>query len=127
DAQVDELQHLAERFPEPAQTPEEEKEQHVASLAFHARLADFASNRLMGFVIGFMARILADLTVYRRLYEPPNQELWRRGRQHQLELVQALRDGDAARAKSVMASHMASAEQMMMGQEAELTRRFMAE
>ena len=75
---LDELQALAERHPEPARSAEEEKEQHVASLAFHARLADFAGNPLLGFVIGFMARILTDLTVYRRLYDPPNRALWER-------------------------------------------------
>ncbi len=123
--QLDELQALAERFPEPAATAEEEKEQHIASLAFHARLADFAGNRLLGFVIGFMARMLADLTVYRRLYEPPNVALWKRGRSHQMDLVQALRLGDAARARAVMSSHMQGAEQMMMAQEAQILRQFM--
>lgn len=126
-AQLDELQALAERFPEPARSSEEEKDQHVASLAFHARLSDFADNRLLGFVIGFMARILTDLTVYRRLYEPPNVELWKRGRAHQIDLVQALRAGDGDRARSVMASHMTGAENMMIGQEARLMRRFMGE
>ncbi|MCR9151312.1 MAG: FCD domain-containing protein [Rhodobacteraceae bacterium] len=124
-AQLDELQALAERHPEPARSAEEEKEQHVASLAFHARLADFAGNPLLGFVIGFMARILTDLTVYRRLYDPPNRALWERGRHHQIELVRALRAGDGARARSVMASHMAGAEEMMAAQEARLMRRFM--
>ncbi len=126
-AQLDELQALAERHPQPAQSPEEEKQQHVASLEFHARLSELADNRLLGFVIGFMARILTDLTVYRRLYEPPNVELWQRGRRHQLDLVAALRDGDAVRARAVMASHMAGAEAMMAAQEAQIMRQFMAE
>lgn len=125
--QLDELQHLAEQYPEPAQSAEEEKQQHVASLAFHARLSDFSGNRLLGFVIAFMARILTDLTVYRRLYEPPNIELWQRGRQHQLQLVDALRAGDAARARATMLSHMSHAEQLMKTQEAQLKRQFMGE
>ncbi|MCE2524054.1 MAG: FadR family transcriptional regulator [Rhodobacteraceae bacterium] len=127
ETQLDELQFLAERHPEPASSPEEEKELHVSSLAFHARLSDFAGNRLVGFVIGFMARILTDLTVYRRLYEPPNVELWQRGRDHQMELVLALRDGDADRARAIMASHMNGAERIMIAQEAQLMRRFMGE
>jgi len=125
--ELDELQTLAERFPEPARSVEEEKAQHIASLEFHARLAEFSGNRLLAFVIGFMARILTDLTVYRRLYEPHNVELWQRGRRHQLELVQALRDGDAVRARAVMASHMNGAERMMTAQEAQVMRRFMGE
>lgn len=126
-AQLDELQKLAARYPAPARSTEEEKEQHIASLAFHARLADFSGNRLLGFVISFMARILTDLTVYRRLYEPHNVELWQRGRQHQLDLVAALRDGDGASARAIMASHMAGAEAMMVTQEAQLRRRFIEE
>jgi len=123
-AQLDELQTLAERYPEPASSAEEEKEQHIASLAFHARLSDFAENRLLGFVIGFMARILTDLTVYRRLYEPPNHALWERGRRHQLDLVAALRAGDAEAAAGIMASHMKGAEEMMVAQEVHLKRQF---
>lgn len=122
--QIDELQALAERHPEPARSAEEEKQQHISSLEFHARLADFSDNRLLGFVIGFMARILTDLTVFRGLYDPPNIDLWRKGREHQLQLVEALRRGDAARAREVMASHMQVAEAFMQEQEAQLMRRF---
>lgn len=125
--QLDELQRLAEAHPDPARSAEEEKEQHIASLAFHARLADFAGNRLMGFMIGFMARILTDLTVYRRLYDPPNPKLWQEGRRHQRDLVDALRAGDGTRARSIMASHMELARQMMQDQEAQLLRRFLGE
>ena len=127
EVQLDELEFLAGRHPEPAGSPEEEMEQHISSLAFHSRLSEFAGNRLLGFVIGFMARILTDLTVYRRLYDPPSAELWRRGREHQLELVQALRDGDSIGARKIMASHMEGAERIMMAQEAQLMRNFMGE
>lgn len=127
DAQIDELQSLAERYPAPASTAEEEKEQHISSLVFHARLSEFAGNKLLGFVIGFMARILTDLTVYRRLYDVPNVELWRKGRQHQLQLVEALRQGEPDKARAIMASHMQIAEELMQVQEARLTRRFMGD
>ncbi|MCY3877889.1 MAG: FCD domain-containing protein [Rhodobacteraceae bacterium] len=125
--QLDELQFLAERHPEPASSPEEEMEQHISSLAFHARLSEFAGNRLLGFVIGFMARILTDLTVYRRLYDPPSAKLWQRGREHQLELVQSLRNGDSEQARLIMTSHMKGAEKIMIAQEAQLTRNFMVD
>lgn len=124
DAQLDELHGLAARHPEPARDIDEEKEQHIASLAFHARLSDFAENRLMGFVIAFMARILTDLTVQRRLYRAHDEELWRRGRQHQLELVAALRAGNAEQARKIMADHMKGAEAIMIALEVELQRQF---
>lgn len=122
--QLADLQALATRFDQPAKSSEEEKEQHITSLAFHARLAEFADNQLLGFVIGFMARMLTDITVNRQLYDVPNAELWQKGRQHQLELVQALRDGKSAQARKIMASHMAIAEEFMAAQEARLERRF---
>jgi DNA-binding GntR family transcriptional regulator len=74
-----------------------------------------------------MARILTDLTLYRRLYDPPNVELWRKGREHQLQLVDALRNADPEKARDVMVSHMKIAEELMHKQEARLMRRFMGE
>ncbi|MFC6760694.1 FadR/GntR family transcriptional regulator [Sulfitobacter porphyrae] len=127
DETLAELREMAHRYPEPAQTAEEEKQQHISSLAFHARLADAADNQLMGFLISFMARILSDLTVHRRLYATPNRELWERGRRHQIELVEALTRGDGPRAHAIMTSHMEGAERLMNAQEMRITREFMAE
>lgn len=121
------LRQMAEQHPEPARDPEEEKQQHITSLMFHARLADAAKNELMGFVISFMARILTELTVYRRLYETPNRALWERGRRHQIDLVDALQAGDGPRARDIMRSHMEGAESMMNAQEVRITREFMGE
>ena len=125
--QLAELSELAQQNPSPATDSEEEKQQHIASLAFHAHLADLSNNHLLGFVISFMARILTDLTVYRRLYEPPNRELWEHGRRHQIDLVNALAAGDADQARAIMLSHMHGAEAMMNAQEIRITRRFIAE
>ncbi len=127
DETLDELREMAHRHPEPARTPEEEKQQHITSLAFHARIADAADNELLDFVISFMARILADLTVYRRLYAAPNRALWERGRRHQIDLVEALARGDGQSARDIMRSHMQEAETMMNAQEMKITREFMAE
>ncbi len=124
DIQLAELEALANRDERPATSAEEEKLQHVASLAFHARLAHFAENQLLGFIIAFMAEILTEMTVYRRLYDPPNHDLWSRGREHQQRLVEALRAEDAGRARRIMASHMEIAERLMQAQAAELSRQF---
>ncbi|MGR3320951.1 MAG: FadR/GntR family transcriptional regulator [Pseudooceanicola sp.] len=126
EAKLGELEALIATYDHPATSAEEEREQHVASLRFHQRLSEFAENALLGFLIGFMAKILSDLTVYRKLYEPPNVELWSKGRAYQIQLVSALREGDATRARLVMSDHMATAEALMEGQEARVLRRFMA-
>lgn len=124
------LQQLEENiaeYSEPATTLDEEREQHVASLHFHALLAEHATNPLLGFVIDFMVNLLTDLTVYRRLYSPPNVELWKQGRDHQQRLVAALREGDAERARSIMSDHMEAAWTLMRQQEVEMQNRFISE
>lgn len=109
----------------PATTPEEERAQHIASLEFHRMLAEMSENRLLGFLVGFIAAALSDLTVYRQLYDPPNLALWERGVSYQRDLVTALRMGDAASARRIMAAHMETAEALMKDQQAEVLRRFM--
>ncbi len=127
EAQLAELEAIMEDYADPAETAEDERRQHVDSLRFHARLSDFGQNALLGFFIGFMAQILADLTVYKRLYTTPNHDLWRKGRTHQSDLIAALRKGDAETARSTMKSHMQMARKMMEDQEAEVMKRFIAE
>ena len=119
-------ENLAE-YSEPAASLDEERDQHVASLRFHAILAEQAKNPLMGFVIDFMVNLLTDLTVYRRLYSPPNIELWRQGHDHQRQLVIALREGDAEEAKAIMSDHMETAWKLMRQQEVEMESRFISE
>lgn len=125
--QLSELEDLAGQFPAPPKSAEEERAHHIGSLEVHARLASYAQNELLGFLIGFMSQILSDLTIYRRLYNPPNTALWRKGREYHQRLLVALRDGAAEEARQIMSEHMQAAEAMMITQEAEVQRRFMAE
>ncbi|NIY78394.1 MAG: FadR family transcriptional regulator [Rhodobacteraceae bacterium] len=125
--QLAELEEIMQDYAGPAADAEEERRQHVASLRFHARLSDFGQNALLGFFIGFMAQILTDLTVYKKLYATPNEDLWRQGRDHQLDLMRALRDGDAEAARRIMKSHMEMAKTRMEAQEAEVMKGFIAE
>ena len=119
-------ENIAE-YSEPATTLDEEREQHVASLRFHAILAEQANNPLLGFIIDFMVNLLTDLTVYRRLYSPPNIELWKQGRDHQQRLVAALRNGNADQARAIMSDHMETAWTLMRQQEVEMQSRFISE
>ena len=127
DAQLQELEAIMQGYASPAADADEERRQHVASLRFHARLSDFGNNALLGFFIGFMAQILTDLTVYKRLYAAPNHDLWRRGRQHQVDLLEALRAGNPDGARAIMRSHMEMARHLMDAQEARVMKRFIAE
>lgn len=123
--QLGRLEEVMATYAHPAETAGEEREQHVASLRFHALLAEMSGNPLMGFIIAFVTQTLSDLTVYRKLYDPPNHQLWAKGKAYQGRLVKALRKGDAAEARRVMALHMATAQSLMEAQEAEVIRRFM--
>ncbi|MBF9061444.1 FCD domain-containing protein [Rhodobacterales bacterium HKCCSP123] len=126
-AQLAELEQVVAQYPEPARSAEEERDQHVASLAFHRKLANFSDNALLAFVVSFMGRILTDLTVYRRLYDPPNRELYEKGLAYQTDLIAALREGRAEDARAIMRGHMETAEALMQRQEAQVLRRFIAE
>ena len=127
ESQLAELEAIMAEYADPAADAEEERRQHVASLRFHARLSDFGQNALLSFFINFMSQILTDLTVYKRLYKTPNHDLWQQGRDHQVDLIEALRQGDADRAREVMRSHMEMARRLMEAQEAEVMKRFIAE
>lgn len=125
--QLAELSDIMQLYETPAVTADEERAQHIASLRFHARLAEFAENALLGFFIGFMAQILTDLTVFKRLYSKPNHQLWKQGRDHQKSLLVALRNGNGSRARTIMRAHMEMARQLMEDQEAVVMKRFIAE
>jgi GntR family transcriptional repressor for pyruvate dehydrogenase complex len=125
--QLAELEAVVAQYLEPARSADEERDQHVASLAFHRKLANFSDNALLAFIVSFMGRILTDLTVYRRLYEPPNRELYEKGLAYQTDLIKALREGEAESARAIMRSHMETAEALMQRQEAQVLRRFIAE
>ncbi|MBN8293332.1 FadR family transcriptional regulator [Rhodobacter sp. NTK016B] len=127
EAQIAELEAVVAQYPEPAQDAEEEREQHIASLVFHRRLANFSNNPLLAFVVSFMARILTDLTVYRQLYDPPNRELYEKGTAYQKDLIAALKEGRGEEARAIMRAHMETAEALMQLQEAKVLRRFIAE
>ncbi len=120
------LEAVIASYAEPSKSIEEEREQHITSLEFHALLAEQSPNPLLGFCIDFMVALLSDLTVYRELYAPPNHQLWEKGRAFQCRLVEALRDGRADDARQIMADHMATARSLMEGQEAVMLQRFMA-
>lgn len=127
DHQLAALEAVMASYAEPARDAEEEREQHIASLRFHALLAEMSDNRLLRFLIKFTANMLADVTVSRRLYAQPNRELWASGIAYQSRLVAALRCGDSAAARQILREHMRGAHRLMCLQEAELTQRFLPE
>ena len=123
-AAIAELQSITEQYETPPQNKEEDRQHHEASLRFHATLAAHAQNHFLGFIIGFMAEILSEVTTTRRLFEPPNHQLWARGREFQLKLLRALEDGNEHQAREIMTQHMVFAENLMQQQELRVERKF---
>ncbi len=121
------LKEVMSAYVRPAEDAEEERAQHIASLRFHALLAEFSDNPLLRFLIRFTATMLSDITVSRRLYAQPNHELWSSGLAYQSRLLEALRAGEGETARRVMAEHMANAQRLMRLQESVLTQRFLPE
>lgn len=121
------LEQVMTQYARPATDAEEEREQHVASLRFHALLAEMSGNPLLRFLIRFTANMLAEITVSRRLYAQPNRELWASGLDYQARLIAALRAGDARLARQILADHMHNAHRLMRMQETVLTQRFLPE
>ena len=115
------------RFETPPGNADEERAQHVASLDFHRQLAAECPNPLLGFIVGFIAKVLSDLTVFRHLYEPHNLELWKQGRLHHARLLTALEAGDPEAARATMRSHMEAALRLMRDQEAAVARGFLGQ
>ncbi len=122
--QIQELEDITREYETPPETTEEDRDHHQSSLKFHARLAEHSSNKLLSFFVRFMANLLAEVTITRRLYEPSNFELWRQGREHQLNLIQALKVGDRNQSRQIMLDHMILAEKLMQSQEEQPVKRF---
>lgn len=122
DAQLDRLEALNEECSHQPATRAEEHRQRLVELEFHDLLADATENRLLGFQCRFINAVLRDCIVYRKLYGPeedrqaPTDEvrpMAASGLDHHQKLMAAFREGDAERARSVMADHMAEAQAHM--------------
>ena len=125
--QLGALEDVMTCYREPARSAEEERQQHIASLKFHALLAEMSGNPLLRFLIRFIANMLADITVSRKLYAQPTQELWATGLDYQSRLVDALRSGNSQAARAILSEHMQNAHRLMRLQETVLTQRFLPE
>ncbi len=113
-------------YDHPPATIDEEQRQRIAELEFHERLAEFSTNKLLGFVCSFLVSLLKDLAVCRKIYSRPNPELRERGLSYQAQLIEAFQSNDAGAAASIMKAHMASAKRLMEAQEAIVTKGFLS-
>ncbi|GEM81622.1 GntR family transcriptional regulator [Vibrio superstes NBRC 103154] len=125
--QLANLRQQIQKYALPPEDTEQERQHHIESLEFHRMLADYSNNELLKLVIRFTAQMLSDLTIYKRLYQPKNYQLWKNGLDSHLELLSALQVGNGEKAGLIMKRHMQSAMEFMEQQEVQMTRRFMQE
>lgn len=90
---------------EPA-TDEATRRQDLTPLEFHALLASFAENRLLGFVCAFLQRLERDLADRRPGATAPDPA-WREAELgHQIRLIRLLKTGGPAEAHKLVADHL---------------------
>ena len=108
------LQATIRLYEHEPQTAEEEFVQRIAELDFHSVLAGLSENRILGFVLVFLHRLLRDMTVCRAIYATPNPALRETALSYQVRLIRHLKAGDATAARTLMREHMEEAERYML-------------
>lgn len=108
---------------EPADA-QERWDQRMAELDFHSVVAEYSDNALLAFICRFLQRLLKDLAICRDIYLQPKPVARQQGIEFQRQLIAAMRQRDGEAVHSIMARHMAYAEQAMLGLQAELTDNF---
>lgn len=97
-----------------AASAEEEYEQRLAELDFHAELASHSANELLGVLCAIVLSLLREMSEFRAIYRESHPELRERGLHYQVRLLRAIRAGEADMARAIMAEHMAEAESYML-------------
>ncbi|WP_269581543.1 FadR/GntR family transcriptional regulator [Roseibium sp. Sym1] len=116
------LQGCIRLYEDEPQTAEEEYDQRLAELDFHEELARHCSNPILAFTCSFLLSLLRDMTVCRSIYKEPNPALRATGLHYQVQLLRAIKAGDAELCRMIMRSHMFEAERYMLERAAMRTR-----
>lgn len=116
------LQSCIRLYEDEPQTAEEEYDQRLAELDFHEELARHCANPILAFTCSFLLSLLRDMTVCRSIYKEPNPGLRATGLHYQVQLLRAIKSGDAELCRMIMRSHMFEAEKYMLERAAMRTR-----
>ncbi|MDA9557675.1 GntR family transcriptional regulator [Vibrio sp.] len=125
--QINQLINQVHKYATPPVGVVDEQDHHIDSIAFHTLLAGFSSNELLKFNIRFIAQMLTDITISKKLYERENYELWKTGYESHRLLINALLLGDKDKAKNIMRKHMLNAHDYMKSQEATVSQKLFSE
>nr|WP_255415655.1 FCD domain-containing protein [Tropicimonas sp. IMCC34043] len=125
--QIAALEDVMQVYQERPDTIEIAERQRFAELDFHALLASFSPNPLLGFQCRFLIGLLKELTICRRIYRRPIPGFRTVGRDYQSRLIEALKAGDGGAARAIMRAHMLAAQKVMEEQEAVVLRQFLSD
>lgn len=107
------LQATIRLYEDEPRTAEEEYEQRLAELDFHAELASQCENAVLGLLCAIVLSLLRETSEFRAIYGEPNPSLRETGLHYQVRLLRAIRAGDSERARAIMFEHMTEAESYM--------------
>ncbi|MHA7772338.1 FadR/GntR family transcriptional regulator [Roseibium sp. M-1] len=116
------LQNCIRLYEDEPKTAEEEYAQRLAELDFHEELARHCGNPILAFTCSFLLSLLRDMTVCRSIYKEPNPALRETGLHYQVQLLRAIKAGDAELCRMIMRGHMFEAEKYMLERAAMRTR-----
>lgn len=122
DAGFQALQGCIRLYEDEPKTAEEEYSQRLAELDFHEELARHCKNPILAFTCSFLLSLLRDMTVCRSIYKEPNPALRETGLHYQVQLLRAIKSGDAELCRMIMRGHMIEAEKYMKERAAMRTR-----
>ncbi|MEQ8396111.1 FadR/GntR family transcriptional regulator [Thalassobaculum sp.] len=125
EADLARLERTMRVYDAPSSTGEEEYAQRMAELDFHTVLAELCPNPVLGLFCGFLQTLLREMAVCRSIYDDPHPVLRDTALHYQIQLMRALKAGDADAARAVMAEHMAAARDYMVRMEASIAGRFL--
>ncbi|MEO9526811.1 MAG: FadR family transcriptional regulator, partial [Roseibium sp.] len=78
---------------------------------------------ILAFTCSFLLSLLRDMTVCRSIYKQPNPNLRATGLHYQVQLLRAIKAGDAELCRMIMRGHMIEAEKYMLERAAMRARR----
>lgn len=119
------LERTMRIYDAPPQTAEEEYHHRLAELDFHSVLAELSPNPVLGFMCGFLQKLLREMVVCKRIYDAPHPKLRDTALHYQIKLMRALKASDADVARAIMAEHMVAARDYMVRMEASMTAGFL--
>ncbi|MDX5595509.1 FadR/GntR family transcriptional regulator [Pseudovibrio sp. SPO723] len=108
------LQSFIRLYEDEPKTVEEEYAQRLAELDFHEELTRHCPNPILAFTCSFLLSLLKDMTICRSIYRETNPDLRETGLHYQVQLLRAIKAGDAELCRMIMRGHMIEAEKYML-------------